>query len=117
MYSLLWCFLGAEVTEDEEDVGLSMKTISRRSRELPGVCSHSVVVRKLPSHTKIVSYVVGLYMQTIAGIETSNIKISGPLAVVEFPEPVGEFILTAACTSCPQITPSANEKMGLAMQI
>ena len=77
--------------EDEEDAGLSMNTISTRNREPSGVYSRSVVVRKLPTDTKVESYVVGLYMYTIAGFESSNIKIGGPLAVVEFSEPVGEF--------------------------
>ena len=84
--------------EDEEDAGLSMKTISRKNREPSGVYSRSVVVRELPSDTKIESYVLGLYMYTIAGIESSNIKIGGPLAVVEFPEPVGEFYITCSAT-------------------
>ena len=89
--SLLCCSLGEEVAEEEdeeEDAGLSIKTMNR---EPSGLYSRSVVVRKLPTDTKVESYVVGLYMYTIAGIESSNIKIGGPWAVVEFPEPVGEF--------------------------
>ena len=86
--------------EDEEDVGLSMNTISIRNREPSGVYSRSVVVRKLPTDTKVESYVVGLYMCTIAGIESFNIKIGGPLAVVEFPEPVGEFYIIYSATCC-----------------
>ena len=92
--------LGEEVVEEEdgEDTGLSMKPISRRNREPSGVYSRSVVVRELPTDTKIESYVFGLYMYTIAGIESSNINIGGPLAVVEFPEPVGEFYITCSAT-------------------
>lgn len=86
----------AEEEDEEEDAGLSMKNISRKNREPSGVYSRSVVVRKLPSDTKVENYVVGLYMCTIAGIETSNIKIGGPLAVVEFPEPIGEFYMQPA---------------------
>ena len=85
----------AEEEDEEEDAGLSMKVISRKNREPSGVYSRSVVVRELPTDTKVESYVVGLYMHTIAGIESSNIKIGGPLAVVEFPEPVGEFMSLA----------------------
>ena len=81
----------------KEDAGLSMQIVSRRNHDPSGVYSRCVVVRELPSDTKIESYVFGLYMYTIAGIESSNIKIGGPLAVVEFPELVGECIL-AACS-------------------
>ena len=88
----------AEEDNEEDDAGLSMKTILRKNREPSGVYSRSVVVRKLPTDTKVESYVLGVYMCIIAGIESSNVKIGGPLAVVEFPEPVGEFILAAACT-------------------
>ena len=88
----------AEEEAEEEDAGLSMKPISSRNREPSGVYSRSVVVRKLPTDTKIESYVVGLYIYTIAGIESSDIKIGGPLAVVEFPEPVGEFYISCSAT-------------------
>ena len=100
LFIILWCSLEEEVVEEEdrEDAGLSMQPISRENREPSGVYSRSVVVRELPSDTKIESYVFGLYMYTIAGIEISNIKIGGPLAVVEFPEPVGEFYVTCSAT-------------------
>ena len=62
------------------------------SHEVSGEYSRSVVVRGLPSHdTKVEDFVLGMYMQNIAGIEPSSVNIGGPIAVVEFPKPVGEL--------------------------
>ena len=65
------------------------------SLELLGEFSRSIVVRGLPCDTMVENYVLDIYMENIAGIKTSSINIGGPLAVVEFPKPVGKLYCIA----------------------
>ena len=80
----------SEEGEDEPDKSTSAVRTPRKTLNDSGVFSSSVVVKGLPSGIK--EFVLELYMQNISGADHSvEVKIGGSLAVVEFPEPVGEF--------------------------
>ena len=79
-----------EEGEDKPDKSTSAVRIPRKTLNDSGVFSSSVVVKGLPSGIK--EFVLELYMQNISGVDHSvEVTIGGSLAVVEFPEPVGEL--------------------------